>query len=647
MTEPNEPTTPLARMRFSWQRGTDVSDAPEVADDEASVDDESVHEDAVEPDVDERDADERDAGSLRAGGTPASPSRPEPGPADRPAQGFRPDPESRSARGAQPGSDLPTTPAPPRAAPSTSSTSTNGHAVTDDSPPTAPSRRVSEEARNRLDESRSASPSESRSASRSESQPEPDVDDPAWVATDLGELDDDAAAESESRRRRKRRERQERKSRAAQAKAAQKNARRTTARKAAAKSEVAPVQVGDDQAAADQAAKPTSRTPVARTNVAATSGRLGGTTTGTTRATDRPRARPVAPAPAVTATKRSRRDRGDFDVPAPGRRFSGGRAAHTGLRVALVVTACLLALGVVGYAAFALGISTGRDNSPRLSSADLARYRLTAFPTAEAGQFAADYARLCFTHDPTPGANDARERQLARYVSGGTDPRCGWNGEGSQSVADATWTGDSEPIDVPGLQGNARMMTVRVLTDSGSSRIVTVPVYVADLANANGMRIVGDIGEMPQPNLAAAPEVKPPAATDSRLSEALTQGQFFEQFFTAWGASDRPALQRLVTPDATARTTAGLNRVLASPTIQEARVFLPKGADPSTPYEWKTRQTTQAWVWVVWRTPGEGSKATETRAYRLQLVKTTQASSPTQEWAVRDIQGGIPDVKGG
>ena len=60
------------------------------------------------------------------------------------------------------------------------------------------------------------------------------------------------------------------------------------------------------------------------------------------------------------------------------------------------------------------------------------------------------------------------------------------------------------------------MMTVRVLTSAGS-RIVTVPVYVADLASGDGMRIVGDIGEMPQPNLVKAPEPEQPAAVDGAL----------------------------------------------------------------------------------------------------------------------------------
>ncbi|GAA4985103.1 conjugal transfer protein [Actinopolymorpha pittospori] len=351
-------------------------------------------------------------------------------------------------------------------------------------------------------------------------------------------------------------------------------------------------------------------------------------------------------ASAATATALRPSAKGDFDVPMAGRRFSGGRGAHATLKVGLILTACLVAVGVVGYMAFALGLSAGRDNNYQLSKADIARYRLTTFPLDQAGRFAADYARICLTHDATPGAGDQREAQLSRYVSAGTDSRCGWNGQGSQTVLDASWTGESEPIDVPGYTGKSRMMTVRVLTSTGS-RIVAVPVYVADLASGNGMRVIGDVGEMPQPTLATVPEAQPPAAVDARLGEALTQGEFFQQFFAAWGQSNGAALQRFVTPDASSRTTGGLGGSVSTPTIQQVEVFLPKGVDPSTPYNWKTGMVTQAWVWVSWQTPGVGSKATEVRAYRLQLVKTTEGTSPSQEWAVRDIRGGVPDIQGG
>ncbi|MEQ4206480.1 conjugal transfer protein [Actinopolymorpha sp. B9G3] len=313
----------------------------------------------------------------------------------------------------------------------------------------------------------------------------------------------------------------------------------------------------------------------------------------------------------------------------------------------VILCACLVATGIVGYMAFSLGVSTMRANTYRLSEADIARYRLTDFPLEQAGRFAADYARICLTHDATPGAADQREAQLARYVSAGTDPTCGWNGEGTQTVSDASWTGESEPIDIGGYAGKARMMTVRVLTTTGS-RVVTVPVYVADLQSGDGMRIVGDVGEMPQPTLADAPEPDEPADVDAGLGDALVQGEFFQQFFAAWGDSNGPALQRFMTPDATSRTSSGLGGTSTQPSIQEARVFLPEGADQSDgTYAWKTGEVAEAWIWVSWRTPGAGESALETRAYRLQLVKTTQATSPSQEWAVRDIRGGVPDVKGG
>ena len=311
----------------------------------------------------------------------------------------------------------------------------------------------------------------------------------------------------------------------------------------------------------------------------------------------------------------------------------------------LVVTACLMALGVVAYAAFALGMSTGRDNSPRLSAADLAR---TASPRSRPPRPAsrcADYARLCSPTTPRRAPTTPASDELARYVSGGTDPRCGWNGEGSQSVVDATWTGDSEPIDVPGLRGNARMMTVRVLTDSGSSRIVTVPVYVADLANANGMRIVGDIGEMPQPNLAAAPEVKPPAATDSRLSEALTQGQFFEQFFTAWGAR---------TGGAAAVGDAGRHRTHhRRPQPHPGRADHPgsqgvpaEGRGPVGAVRLED-QTDHPGLGVGGLADtGRGVQDDRDPRLPAPVGEDHPGQQPDQEWACRH-PGGIPDVKGG
>ena len=358
----------------------------------------------------------------------------------------------------------------------------------------------------------------------------------------------------------------------------------------------------------------------------------------------RPAQTPQARGGAKERQKKARKGKDTFQVPPPGGRFSGGRSAHVGLRIALILTTCLLALGVVAYIAFSFGVATMRENQYRLSDADIARFNLTDFPLEQAGRFAADYARLCLTHSSTAGAADQRVDRLARFVSAGTDPSCGWNGEGVQTVSDSTWTGSSEPIGVPEYAQHARMMVVRVLTSAGS-RIVTVPVYVADLRNADGMRIIGDIGEMPQPRLANAPKATAPADVDESLGTALVDGEFFRQFFDAWGSSEGPALQRFVTPDALPEARAGLGGTLSAPKIDKAQVFFPPDVDPNdNTFQWRTGMVTEAWVWVVWSNTAAGKTATERRAYRLQLVKTTQAASPAQEWAVRDIRGGVPDI---
>ncbi|WP_460517285.1 conjugal transfer protein [Flindersiella endophytica] len=361
-----------------------------------------------------------------------------------------------------------------------------------------------------------------------------------------------------------------------------------------------------------------------------------------------PRSRQAKPSQSRSSSSRGRKTKRDrFDVPPPGGRFSGGRGTHAFVRATVVVTTCLLALGIVGYVAFSFGALAVQDNTYSLNPKDIERYRLTEFPLAQAGQFASDYTRICLTHNPAPGAPEQREARLEHYVSEGVDSACGWNGKGEQTVQDATWTGESEPVDVGGYQGHTRAMTVRVLTSTGS-RIVTVPVYVANLATGEGMRIVGDVGEVPQPSLARAPKPQPGAASDNALANALRDGEFFAQFFTAWGDSSSASLQRLVTTDATVAATGGLAGSLNEPQIDRVQVFFPSGVTESDQdFTWKRGAVTEAWVWVTWHNPSAGADAQETRAYRLQLVKQTEGKDPAQEWAVRDIRGGVPDLGGG
>lgn len=332
-----------------------------------------------------------------------------------------------------------------------------------------------------------------------------------------------------------------------------------------------------------------------------------------------------------------------FEVPKPGGRFSGGRGSHVGIRLVLLVTACLLVLGITGYTAYTYGIASVRNDDYALSQQDIDRFGLTEFPEEQAGRFAADYARLCMTHSDEEGGEERRQQQLAEYVSSGVDASCGWSGVANQQVVDATWTGESEPINVDGYGEQARIMTVRVLTSDERSQMLTVPVYVADLRTGEGMRVIGDLGEMPQTLLVAPPEAEPVGQVDQQLTEALSNDQFFQQFFEAWGASDEPSINRFVTPNATDRARTGLSDTLQQPTIADVDVFLP--ADADTEHRWRQGDRTEAYVWVSWQNAALGEDVTVTRAYRLQLVMTEQAANVAQGWAVHDVRGGVPSVE--
>lgn len=351
----------------------------------------------------------------------------------------------------------------------------------------------------------------------------------------------------------------------------------------------------------------------------------------------------VAPPGAVRKDRARRAELpdGKFDVPAPGGRFGGRRGLHAGVRATLVITCCLVVLGTVGFGAYVYGVAAATDTTYNLSDADVRAYHLADFPVDQAGQFAADYVRICLSQPETEAARTQRESDLAQFSSAGVDPTCGWNGGGVQTVTDVQWTGESSPVEVDGYREHARWFTIRALTSSGR-HMLEVPVYVEDRATGTGLRIVGDLGEMPQPVLADVELPERTAETDVELAESLVDGEFFAQYFAAWGESDGAALGRLVSTDALPAARAGLNGTLVDPRIDEATVFYPADADTEE-FSWQVGDTTEAWVRTIWRNP-QVAKATVTRSYRVQLIKIADAASPAQEWAVRDIRGGVPDV---
>ncbi|MFI5967081.1 conjugal transfer protein [Streptomyces asoensis] len=324
----------------------------------------------------------------------------------------------------------------------------------------------------------------------------------------------------------------------------------------------------------------------------------------------------------------------DFDVPKPGGRISGGgRRTHVALRATLLITTCVFALGSCGVMGLVIGKSSGTTTAG-LDASDANRYRLTEFPTEQAAAFAEQYAQLCMTF--SPDTSSARRADLARYASAGVDPDCGWSGEGTSKAVSVTWDGTAEKL--PEYGDHGRYLGVQVRTEDGTLTTLTVPVYVQNLATGEGMRVFGDVGQMPLPAAADVPEVdQGDEVVDDTLSTQL-QKEVLPGYFEAWGASNATAMARFLTPDATLTATTGLAGRLTAPQIGTVVALVPASAQNSKPYTYDSGQAVQVRVAVDW-TDSKGVAVR--RAYRMTIVNTAQG------WFVKDVRGGVLDAEGG
>jgi hypothetical protein len=319
-----------------------------------------------------------------------------------------------------------------------------------------------------------------------------------------------------------------------------------------------------------------------------------------------------------------------FDVPRPGGRLSGGRGTHVAARMTALVTVSLLALGTVGVMAYSAGhpapVQTGITNE------QVSQYRLTSFPVERAIAFADRYARLCANQNPEQA--EQRSQAIARLSSAGVDTTCGWDGKGTQVVAYSVWSGYMEPI--AEYPEHGYYIGIQVQLTTGALRTLSVPVWVDDVKSGNGMRVVGDVGTLPQPDQATPPAVKDPLQVDTELSADL-QGKLFADFFTSWGSSNGTTLTRYVAPGASSTARAGLRGALQSPKVSDVKVLLPRGVAATDGHTWKVDDVTWARVSVQWKT----GSAHVTERYRVQIVLTDQG------WFVKDIRAGVPDETGG
>ncbi|MFI7295434.1 conjugal transfer protein [Streptomyces sp. NPDC050121] len=335
-------------------------------------------------------------------------------------------------------------------------------------------------------------------------------------------------------------------------------------------------------------------------------------------------------APAQVAPKPAR----DFDVPRPGGRIpGGGRRTHVALRATLLITTCLLALGSCGVMGLVVGKSSGTPTAG-LDASDATRYRLTEFPTEQAAAFAEQYAQLCMTF--SPDTSSARRTDLARYASAGVDPDCGWSGDGTSKAVSAAWDGTAEKL--PEYGDHGRYIGVQVRTDDGTLTTLTVPVYVQNLKTGEGMRVAGDVGQMPMPAAADVPEVdQGDEVVDDTLSTQL-QKEVLPGYFEAWGASDATAMARFITPDASLTATTGLVGRLTGPQVGTVVALVPVNVQDTKPYAYSAGQAVQVRVIVDWK---DAKGVTVRRAYRMTTVNTAQG------WFIKDIRGGVLDAEGG
>lgn len=233
------------------------------------------------------------------------------------------------------------------------------------------------------------------------------------------------------------------------------------------------------------------------------------------------------------------------------------------------------------------------------------------FPTASANAFAIRFAQVYLTYS-SKDTTDTRTHELALYAPTSLTDTTGWQGSGDQQVLNGPLVASPATL----LDKHNAVIQVAAQVTGGKWVYLAVPVY----ADNNGNLVVsGPPGFTPPPAMADSPGMSGPSGdldTDlaGNLAETTLPG-----FFTAWAASDATALQRYVTPKATAATHIGLSGAVTFHSVDN--VIAPTGGN-----ERDIR------VDVSWNA---GSAGTYEQSYRLTVDKLSNG-----QWFVQDIKGG-------
>lgn len=320
-----------------------------------------------------------------------------------------------------------------------------------------------------------------------------------------------------------------------------------------------------------------------------------------------------------------------------GVRYGGNRKYLMIAFIALLVTALLGPL--------ALMVSSSKLNEDQVRSivSEEMKSGGSDFPTGQAVMWAGQVLRVWGTWDENN--EDAREVNLAPYLSSGMDPQAGWNGSGKQQVTYASVNPEPRVLDA----NHAAVDAVYQIGD-GSWRCASIPVYAykPDSFDTNAKWAFALAGN-PTPT-ACTPRTGAPTVDDKvyagqegrqqddEVAKTL-QTTFFGQFFSAWAGSDADALAQYT---ASGVKTTGLGGAMASnpqPQIGEVKVWVDEGGV-------RDGTTYNAIVPVTWTVAGSNAKVSA--EYMVPVKKEGErwfvAGEPVAAQQSSDVQGGSAQV---
>ena len=325
-----------------------------------------------------------------------------------------------------------------------------------------------------------------------------------------------------------------------------------------------------------------------------------------------------------------------FPVPPAGSRLHAGRLRSWITRLLLWAGPLIL----IGGVAYSCGVDKGstRMAAPAVVTPDEATtWHLSTFEQQQAAGFGVAYLQLCLTHpDPTNSAAlDARAAALAQMSSDGVAAGCGWDDTGApQTPSLITWAGTATPVPAAYQSGTAAHLSFLAVMPGNQTTTIDLAIWASSTTGTASFRVVSNPALLPSGPVAQAPTASAPANVDDDLATSLP-ASVLSPFLAAWAASNSVQLSLVLTSDATAATTQGLQGQVSNPLIDTTVVGINKGKAGA----YRDGDQVTAFVTVEWTT-GAGHGVVKNN-YAIALHRVAS------RWLVQNITGGAFDTQGG